>query len=70
MTKYLVAKDEDGILRPMAGCWVDDEYGQQMASRWLGKKGNEDCGPDYFIGDINQDHDQLGNDSALNPIDS
>jgi len=31
MNQYLIVKDEEGILRPMAGIWVNDKYGRISA---------------------------------------
>jgi hypothetical protein len=35
MTDFLVVKDEEGILRPMAGIWRDDEAGEFGAAIFL-----------------------------------
>lgn len=35
--KVLVVKDEDGIMRPMAGIWVDNQAGQWGAEEYLSK---------------------------------
>ena len=38
---YLVVKDEDGVLRPMAGVWKDNEAGRIASVEYLKK--NNDC---------------------------
>lgn len=34
---FLVVKDEDGILRPMAGVWRSDESGKRSAEDYVKK---------------------------------
>jgi len=33
----LVVKDEEGTLRPQAGIWTDNEFGQRSAEAYLKK---------------------------------
>lgn len=37
---FLCVKDEDGDLRPMAGIWRDDEYGNLSAEAYKKKNKN------------------------------
>lgn len=37
----LVVKDEDGVLRPMAGIWIDNEAGKMGAENFLSKPMND-----------------------------
>jgi len=41
MKKYLVVKDEEGELRPLAGIWQDSEFGKMSADDYISK--NPDC---------------------------
>lgn len=38
--KVLVIKDEDGVLRPQAGIWIDNIAGQNNAEYFLSKSRN------------------------------
>ena len=39
--EVLVVKDEDGVLRPLAGTWENNVAGKMRADMYLEK--NEDC---------------------------
>ena len=38
---YWVVKDDEGILRPLAGMWKDNESGEAEAKRYASKEGVE-----------------------------
>lgn len=41
--KILTVKDEDGILRPQAGIWNDNEAGRRSSQDFINKPSNKDC---------------------------
>ena len=41
--EVLVLKDENGSLRPQAGCWKNDEAGKINSEIYLSKPRNSDC---------------------------
>ena len=38
---FLTVKDEEGILRPLAGLWPNTEFGSMQSDNWL--KQNPEC---------------------------
>lgn len=41
--EVIVVKDSEGVLRPMAQIWLNNEHGKISAELYLKKPANSDC---------------------------